>query len=64
MEGIFSLSFCVTATLTVITEAAGPVILILTIESLISSHISPPPPVPTKYGRISLSVCEGHSIFQ
>mmetsp|Transcript_8630 Transcript_8630/g.14844 ORF Transcript_8630/g.14844 Transcript_8630/m.14844 type:complete len:229 (-) Transcript_8630:16-702(-) len=51
--GIFSRSFCVTATRTVITLAAGPVILIFTMGPSKPSSVSPPPPVPTRYGRIS-----------
>lgn len=54
--GIFSRSFCVMATRTVITFAAGPVILTLTIGPSMPSHISSPPPVPTRYGLISSRV--------
>lgn len=56
MRGIFSRSFCVMATRTVITFAAGPVILTLTIGPSMPWHDSSPPPVPTKYGLISSSV--------
>ena len=59
--GIFSRSFCVTATRTVITLAAGPSILIFTITPSTASRDSVPPPVPTKYGRISSSVCKSAS---
>ena len=55
MLGIRSRSFCVTATRTVMTEAAGPLIRTLTIGPSNESRSSAPPPVPTKYGRISLS---------
>ena len=44
MLGIFSRSFCVTATRTVMTDAAGPVILILTITPSLLSSFRPPPP--------------------
>ena len=48
IAGNFSLSFCVTATRTVITEAAGPVILTLTNGPSRETSSRPPPPVPTK----------------
>lgn len=48
MEGIFSRSFCVTATRTVITFAAGPVRRTLTMGSSISMSSSTPPPVPAR----------------
>lgn len=48
IAGIFSLNFCVTATRTVMTFAAGPVILILTIGPSMLSSMSSPPPVPTR----------------
>ena len=51
MAGNFSRSFCVTATRTVITLAAGPVIRTFTMGPEISTSSRPPPPVPV--GRIS-----------
>jgi hypothetical protein len=57
MEGIFSLSFCVTATRTVITPAAGPPIRILTTYPSIWRSSRLPPPVPERYGLISSSTC-------
>jgi len=64
MPGIFSRSFCVTATRTVMTLAAGPVILILTMGPSMLSNSSSPPPVPTRYGRISLSTCRNPQQMQ
>ncbi len=49
MDGIFSRSFCVTATRTVITDAAGPDSFTLhTTPSILSSE-SVPPPVPAAH---------------
>mmetsp|Transcript_30851 Transcript_30851/g.59567 ORF Transcript_30851/g.59567 Transcript_30851/m.59567 type:complete len:215 (+) Transcript_30851:429-1073(+) len=53
MRGIFSRSFWVTATRTVMTAAAGPPSITLTIGPSISLSANSPPPVPTRYGRIS-----------
>mmetsp|Transcript_10549 Transcript_10549/g.45766 ORF Transcript_10549/g.45766 Transcript_10549/m.45766 type:complete len:225 (-) Transcript_10549:57-731(-) len=61
MDGIFSLSFCVTATRTVITDAAGPVSLTFTMGSSMSTSSSCPPPVPARYGLISSSVASTFS---
>jgi len=55
MAGIFSRNFWVTATLTVMTPAAGPVIRILTIGSSIATSSRDPPAAPTRYGLISSS---------
>jgi len=48
IAGNFSRSFCVTATRTVITPAAGPVILTLTSGPSSDTSSRPPPPVPTR----------------
>ena len=48
MAGMRSRSFCVTATRTVITLAAGPVMRILAMGPSSSTSSSPPPPVPTR----------------
>lgn len=48
MAGIFSRSFWVTATLTVITPAAGPVILTFTIGSSMPTSSKDPPAAPTR----------------
>ena len=48
MAGNFSRSFCVTATRTVITLAAGPVIRTFTMGPEISTSSRPPPPVPAE----------------
>mmetsp|Transcript_43060 Transcript_43060/g.69247 ORF Transcript_43060/g.69247 Transcript_43060/m.69247 type:complete len:209 (-) Transcript_43060:208-834(-) len=64
MEGIFSRSFCVTATRTVITEAAGPLSLIFTIGSSMSMSSRTPPPVPARYGRISSKTASTFSSFR
>ena len=56
MAGNFSRSFCVTATRTVITLAAGPVIRTLTIGPEISTSSKPPPPVPAERGRCQVQV--------
>ena len=50
MLGIFSLSFWVTATRTVMTLAAGPVMRTLTTGVASSTSSRPPPEAPTKYG--------------
>lgn len=48
MAGIFSRNFCVTATRTVMTPAAGPVIRTLTIGSSIPTSSRDPPAAPTR----------------
>ena len=48
MAGMRSLNFWVTATLTVITLAAGPVICTLAMGPSSSTSSRPPPPVPTR----------------
>ena len=54
MEGIFSRSFCVTATRTVITLAAGPDSFTLhTTPSILSSASSPPPVPAQREARVS-----------
>jgi hypothetical protein len=53
MEGIFSRNFCVTATRTVMTPAAGPVIRTFTIGSSMATNSRDPPAAPTRYGLIS-----------
>nr|AFK39996.1 unknown [Medicago truncatula] len=50
MAGIFSRNFCVTATRTVMTPAAGPVIRTFTIGSSIATNSRVPPAAPTRYG--------------
>ena len=50
MLGIFSLSFWVTATRTVMTLAAGPVMRTLTTGVANSTSSRPPPEAPTRYG--------------
>jgi len=53
MEGIFSRNFCVTATRTVMTLAAGPVIRTFTIGSSMATNSRVPSAAPIKYGLIS-----------
>ena len=48
MTGIFSRNFCVTATRTVMTLAAGPVILTFTIGSSMATNSRVPSAAPTK----------------
>lgn len=48
IAGIFSRNFCVTATRTVMTPAAGPVIRTLTIGSSIPTSSRDPPAAPTR----------------
>mmetsp|Transcript_34282 Transcript_34282/g.61857 ORF Transcript_34282/g.61857 Transcript_34282/m.61857 type:complete len:211 (+) Transcript_34282:288-920(+) len=64
MPPIFSRNFCVTATRTVMTFAAGPVMRILTTELSIDTNSKLPPPVPTKNGLISFKTLSTFSLVK